>query len=57
MEQLADYQAKRIEALEVENARLQNLLNESKTILKEILREIQYDKEKHIVNFFNNVIN
>ena len=41
MEQLADYQKQRIEALELENARLQNLLEESKTILSQLLKEMQ----------------
>lgn len=41
MEQLADYQLKRIEALEAENARLQNLLDESRTILSQLLKEMQ----------------
>ena len=41
MEQLADYQLKRIQALELENARLQNLLNESKTILSQLLKDLE----------------
>ena len=41
MEQLADYQKQRIEALELENARLQNLLDESRTILSQLLKEMQ----------------
>ena len=41
MEQLADYQLKRIQALEAENARLQNLLDESRTILSQLLKEMQ----------------
>ena len=41
MEQLADYQLKRIQVLEAENARLQNLLDESKKILSQLLKEMQ----------------
>ena len=41
MEQLADYQKQRIEALEAENARLQNLLDESKTILSQLLKDLE----------------
>ena len=41
MEQLADYQLKRIQALEAENARLANLLEESKVILSQLLKDLE----------------
>jgi hypothetical protein len=41
MEQLTDYQLKRIEALERENAKLQSQLNEAKEILTELLKDLQ----------------
>lgn len=41
MEQLTDYQAKRIEALEIENARLSQLLAESRQLLTNLLKDLE----------------
>ena len=41
MEQLTDYQAQRIQALEIENARIKEQLDEAKQLLTQLLKELQ----------------
>ena len=41
MEQLTDYQAQRIQALEIENARIKAQLDEAKQLLTQLLKDLQ----------------
>jgi uncharacterized protein YpuA (DUF1002 family) len=41
MEQLTDYQAQRIQALEIENARIKAQLDEAKQLLTQLLKELE----------------
>jgi len=41
MEQLTDYQAQRIQALEIENARIKAQLEEAKQLLTQLLKDLE----------------
>ena len=45
MEQLTDYQAQRIQALEIENARIKAQLDEAKQLLTQLLKDL-YDENR-----------